>query len=104
MSVARAVKITEADPDSIQLVYADELKGAGYYLKQALARWGIFAKGDCGCDELAAQMNANGPQWCSENRDMILDHMATEAKKRKLVFVRIAAGRLLTWAINKAAT
>ena len=77
--------------------------GPGTHLKNMLAWFNIKAKEKgCGCKSLQKKMDKNGPQWCRDNMEEILDHLAKEAKKRNLPFVRLAAGKLVEIAIRKA--
>ena len=47
-------------------------------------------------------MDKNGPQWCRDHKEEILDHLAKEAKKRGLLFVKLAASKLVDLAIRRA--
>ena len=77
--------------------------GPGTHLKNMLAAFGIKAKEKgCGCKSMERRMDKGGPQWCREHKDEILDHLAKEAKKRGLPFVRLAAGKLVYLAIRRA--
>lgn len=79
--------------------------GAGSYLKRGLRRLGIHASPTCPCNHMVLKMNANGPDWCADNVEAIIDVMETEAKKRPiagLVFSRLVAARLVNGAIRKA--
>jgi hypothetical protein len=77
--------------------------GPGTHLKNMLKAFGIKAKEKgCGCKSMEKKMNKGGPQWCRDHKAEILDHLAKEAKKRKLPFVRIAAEKVLNLAIRRA--
>ena len=77
--------------------------GPGTHLKNLLAWFNIKAREKrCGCKSLQKKMDRNGPQWCRDNREQILDHLAAEAKKRRLPFIRLAAEKLLELAIRRA--
>lgn len=69
-------------------------RGPGAELKKLLAKFGIHASPTCGCNKMAVQMNAWGPDECLNHIEEIVDVMEAEAKKRKLPFLR-AAGRIL---------
>lgn len=76
--------------------------GPGTELKRLL-RWLFLGTTlGCGCNAMATKMNQWGPDGCRENMDAILDHMAKEAKKRKLPFIRVGARRLVLLAIRRA--
>ena len=77
--------------------------GTGTQLKNLLAWFNINAKEKgCGCRSLQRKMDRNGPGWCRDNREEILDHLAKEAKKRGLPFLRLAAEKLLELAIRRS--
>ena len=77
--------------------------GPGTHLKNLLAWFNIKSKEKgCGCRSLQKKMDRNGPQWCRDNREQILDHLAAEAKKRGLPFLRLAAEKLLELAIRRS--
>ena len=77
--------------------------GPGTQLKNLLGYFGIQSneKG-CGCRSLQRKMDRNGPGWSRDNREEILDHLAKEAKKRGLPFLRLAAEKLLELAIRRS--
>ena len=77
--------------------------GPGTELSKMLAAWGIHAKEKgCGCRSYQKKMDKGGPQWCRDHKAEILDHLAKEAKKRKLPFVKLAASKLVDLAIRRA--
>ena len=77
--------------------------GPGTELANLLKWFNIHAKEKgCGCKSMQKKMDRGGPQWCRDHKDEILDHLAKEAKKRGLPFVRLAAGKLLQLAIRRA--
>lgn len=76
--------------------------GPGCQLRRLLEWWGIRDDGRCGCSEFAAQMDAWGPDRCSEREDEILGHLAEASVRRGLPFVPIAARALLRRAIALA--
>ena len=77
--------------------------GPGTHLKNMLAAFGIKAKEKgCKCGHWQKKMDKNGPQWCRDHKDEILDHLAKEAKKRGLPFVKLAASKLLELAIRRS--
>jgi hypothetical protein len=51
---------------------------------------------------LAAEMDAQGPDWCREKLAAIVEVMQEEAARRRLPFVRSAAAALVKWAIRCA--
>lgn len=64
----------------------------GTELKRLLS-WAFISADGCDCETRAAIMDEQGPQWCRENMDTILDWLEGEAKVRKIPFVR-SVGRL----------
>ncbi len=76
--------------------------GAGTHLKRLLAHFGLVGKKGCGCGGFARVMDRRGPNWCEENRGMILSRLRREAKKRKLPFIAPAAATLVRLAIQRA--
>lgn len=79
-----------------------KLLGAGTELTTILRSLGIAKEGCSGCSGMAGKMDRRGPQWCRDNIDEILDHMAKQATKRKLPFVAWGAKRMVTLAIHRA--
>ncbi len=76
--------------------------GPGTHLKNMLKWFNIHAKEKgCKCAHWEKKMN-QGPQWCRDHMQEILDHLAKEAKKRRLPFVRLAAEKMVGLAIRKA--
>jgi hypothetical protein len=76
--------------------------GPGTELKNLLRNFGITPTEGCGCNGHAAVMNAEGPDWCWEHLEEIIDWMEKEAKKRGLPFVRLASRILVKRAIHNA--
>ena len=77
--------------------------GPGTELANLLKWFGIKAKEKgCGCKSMQKKMDKGGPQWCRDNKNEILDHLAKEAKKRGLPFVKLAASKLLDLAIRRS--
>jgi hypothetical protein len=85
--------------------------GPGTHLHRLLAAWGIAPMDGCYCDDRVAEMDRQGPQWCSENIDEIADWLIEEARERQLLGVlarivpgpaQIAARRLVWHAIALA--
>lgn len=77
--------------------------GPGTELANLLKWFGIKAKEKgCGCKSFQKKMDRGGPQWCRDHKEEILDHLAKEAKKRRLPFIRLAAEKLLELAIRRA--
>jgi hypothetical protein len=78
------------------------LAGPGSSLKHLLSRIGIVATGSCDCNAMARMMDREGPAWCREHIEEIVDVMQAEAEKRKLPFLRIGAAALVKLAIRAA--
>lgn len=82
------------DYEKLKSQYGGTAPGPGAELKKLLAKFGIHASPTCGCNKMAARMNAWGPDESLNHIEEIVDVMEEEAKKRKLPFLR-AAGRIL---------
>ena len=77
--------------------------GPGTELSKLLKMIGINAKEKgCGCKSHAKRMDREGPQWCRDNIEKVLGWLQTEAKKRKLPFVKAAAKQVVLLAIRRA--
>jgi hypothetical protein len=77
-------------------------EGVGTELSKLFAKVGIVATPDCKCKERAGIMNKNGPDWCKENIETIIDWLSEEAANRKLPFVRLVGKALVKRAIRNA--
>ena len=77
--------------------------GPGTELASLLRMLGINAKEKgCSCKSHARRMDREGPQWCRDNIETILGWLQTEAKKRKLPFIKTAAKQVVLLAIRRA--
>lgn len=76
--------------------------GPGTELKKLLAAFGIVASPTCGCNAMAAKMDAAGPDGSEAMLPEILAVMRTEAEKRGLPFIEAAARLLVKKAIRTA--
>lgn len=76
--------------------------GPGTELGKLLAWWGIGAEAGCTCKARAALMDRAGVAWCEANIESIADWLEEEAKRRGIVFLRVAAIGLIHLAIRKA--
>ena len=82
---------------------AQTTTGPGTQLKNMLAWFNIKAKEKgCGCRSYQKKMDRGGPQWCRDHKQEILSHLEKEAKKRGLLFVKLAASKLVDLAIRRA--
>jgi hypothetical protein len=79
-----------------------ETPGVGTELKHLLRTFRIVTSTGCGCEEKARMMDENGPDWCEENLETIVDWLHEGAKRRKLPFVRTGARLLVRYAIRRA--
>lgn len=75
--------------------------GVGTELKILLRRFGISPK-SCQCDHRAMLMDLEGPDWCEQNRETIVDWLQEAAVKRHLPFLRPAGRTLVCWAVRRA--
>jgi len=77
--------------------------GPGTELAALLKTIGIDAKEKgCQCKSHAKRMDKEGPKWCRDNIETILGWLQTEAKKRKLPFIKTAAKQVVLLAIRRA--
>jgi hypothetical protein len=76
--------------------------GPGAELKRLLGRIGIKPTDACLCDQRAMLMDEEGPEWCRQNVDVIVEWMAEEAKNRGLPMVRTVAKLIVLRAIRNA--
>ena len=76
--------------------------GAGTELKKLLAQIGITASPACRCNDLAALMDANGPDWCEANAERVVTWLRDAAAARRLPFVAPVARLLVSRAIARA--
>ena len=58
--------------------------GVGKELKRLLKRVGITPTGQCNCEQRAALMDQEGPDWCEQNLDTIVRWLQEESEKRAL--------------------
>lgn len=98
----------EEDRPPMQLHAWPPAKGVGTELKKLLKLIGIEATENCSCNHRANLMDINGPEWCKENIETILDWLQEEADKRaadgslKIPFVRLGARMMVKRAIRNA--
>lgn len=78
------------------------IKGVGDFLHSALEKWGIKEEYGCSCESHRVSLNAWGPKVCKEHVETIVDWMAKEAEKRKMLFIRFKARQLVHWSIKQA--
>ena len=77
--------------------------GPGTELAKLLQMIGINAKEKgCGCRSHAKRMDQWGPEKCRKEIETVLGWLQTEAKKRKLPFVKAAAKQVVLLAIRRA--
>lgn len=74
--------------------------GPGTILSKMLSKIGIHSTPNCSCRRRAMEMNTRGPDWCSQNIDMIVGWLREESEKRKLPFVDFAGKLLIQRAIK----
>jgi hypothetical protein len=65
--------------------------GTGTELKKLLARIGIVAKPGCKCHWRAAEMDRQGPDWCTANLSTITGWLRQEYKARRKVHAKKVA-------------
>lgn len=76
--------------------------GAGSELTRLLSFFWVRHTSGCQCSERASRMDEMGPEWCRENRDLILSWLQEEAQRRGIPFVRSVADMVLEAAISRA--
>ena len=76
--------------------------GPGKELKALLKTIGITAAPTCGCNKMARQMDAWGPDESLAHMEEIVDVMEETARARKLPFLRAGARQLVRLACWKA--
>ena len=85
--------------------------GPGTELKYIIARcqkllpwWDMQPRKGCGCNDTARWMDQLGPDGCEQKLDLIVNRLEDEAKRRKITFPfrRMAAKKLIRWAIRRA--
>lgn len=74
--------------------------GPGTILSSLLSSIGITSTPNCKCRQRAITMNENGPDWCEQNIDTILEWLKEEANKRQLPFIQTIARLLVNRAIR----
>lgn len=94
-------------------------KGTGSIVARKLKVVGLGEAKGCGCKELAARMDRNGPDWCETNREMIVEKIVKHRGQLAewlgfdraktfieasvfLPFFRTGAGHLLDSSIKEA--
>lgn len=78
--------------------------GVGGHFKKLLSGWPfrITATPNCSCNAHARQMDEWGPDGCEQRMAEILEWLESQAKARKLIFVRFAAEQMVRLAIRRA--
>ena len=76
--------------------------GPGSILTGMISALGIKSTSTCSCRRHALQMNEEGPDWCEQNIDTILNWLKDESQKRSLPYVETVARVMVNRAINKS--
>ena len=100
-----AEAITRREADGVIWIDADhpsypQKRGVGVELKRLLATFGIHATANCSCNRKAKVLDANGPQWCLDNIEVVVDWLEAEARKRRLPFFRTIGKMLVRRAVR----
>jgi hypothetical protein len=106
----RSILVTVTGPDGTGWEYTigcpeDDCTprdGVGASLAYLLSRFWIRHSPGCKCAERAARLDAMGPAWARENKEIILGWMEEEANRRGLPYLRIAAELVVDAAISRA--
>lgn len=93
------VQVSDKDYRRIARRYALPPSGPGSMLKSMLATMGITADKSCPCNKMARKMDEWGPDESLQHIDEVVDVMEKTAKKRKMMFSRLAAKALVRLAI-----
>lgn len=80
----------------------DAAANPGTELKKLLRKIGITATANCKCNKRAVIMDIEGPDWCQEHLEDIVDWMEEEAANQGKLFVRTAGKLLVKLAIYRA--
>lgn len=78
------------------------MPGPGTELKLMFSRIGIHSTPECKCEERAALMDEQGPDWCAQNIDLVVGWLEEEASARGVPFMRSAGRVLVKLAIRSA--
>ena len=76
--------------------------GPGTILSGMISALGISAGPNCSCKQHAIKMNVEGPEWCEQNIDTIIEWLREESEKRNLPFVETIARLIVQRAIKKS--
>jgi len=93
-----AVKIRSLFPPTLE----EHPNGPGTILSGIIKNFGISMTPNCKCMKHAMEMNKNGPEWCEQNIETILEWIKEEANNRKIPFVSSLVRMAVTQAINKS--
>ncbi len=87
------------EPDNEKTLFS----GPGSELLRLLTffKWMCNLK-DCDCNQRAAEMNKNGPEWCEDNIGAIVDWLKENARKCKMPFSELIARRIVRLAIRRS--
>ena len=75
-------------------------RGPGGELKAMLAAFGVTGGPNCKCTARAAEMDANGPQWCLDNIHVCVGWLKEEAVARNMPFSSVIANMLVRRAVS----
>jgi hypothetical protein len=76
----------ERDRPSQKIMLWPKGCGVGTEIKKSLKLIGIEASAGCACNALAIKYDAEGPQWCRDNIEEILDNLKEQADARQMGF------------------
>lgn len=76
--------------------------GPGTILSGMIKKFGIHMTPNCSCMAKALSMNKEGPDWCEQNIDKILEWLKTESKNRKIPFIEPVVKIMVNQAIQKS--
>lgn len=82
-----------------------EPKGPGKHLQELIAKGQFWCRRCLKCKKcrrMARRMNNNGPDWCRENSDIIVNHMIRVGRAAHIPGARRIAHKLLSLAIERA--
>ena len=76
--------------------------GPGTELKKLLRRFFIRSRQGCKCDQRVLLMNLEGPDWCTDHLEEIVEWLREAATDRHLPFTAIGARILIRRAISNS--
>lgn len=67
----------------VKIPYRAVERGVGFQVKRILKKLKFVPKPGCQCNARAREMDRQGPQWCRDNIEMIVDWLQEEFNRQK---------------------